>query len=121
MRGVSPAIGGLQLKPGGNLMHATKNDLMHVQGQVNALISEVRDMRTLMHQYMMEVDKRVNLFSMEMHGVGGQWYPMANQAAAGTYGQGGAGAGQPAPAAGAHQLDAAATASLAAMVSAPSL
>jgi len=78
--GPSGMGGGLLIKgPGTSVLHATKNDLMHVQGQVNALISEVRDMRTLMHQYMMEVDKRVNLFSMEMHGVGGQWYGGAQQ------------------------------------------
>lgn len=103
-----------QIKPGSTLQHATKSDLEHVQGQVNALISEVRDMRTLMHQYMMEVDKRVNLYSLEMSGaaaLGGQWFPMAAQAQASS-----AQAGQPNGGSGqTHSgLDAVATASLAA-------
>jgi len=77
-----PLSPGLSIKPGTNLMHATKSDLMHVQGQVNALISEVRDMRTLMQHYMMEVDKRVNLFAMEMQAAGGSaWYPNGNAGA----------------------------------------
>lgn len=106
-----------QIKPGSSLPHATKNDLLHVQGQVNALISEVRDMRTLMHQYMMEVDKRVNLYSMEMSGVhalGGQWFPQQGGPQAGP--QAGYAGGQQSDGGGqTHSgLDAVATASIAA-------
>jgi hypothetical protein len=118
IRGPSSSTGGgLVVKQASNAQHATKTDLMHVQSQVNALISEVRDMRTLMHQYMMEVDKRVNLFSMEMHGVGGQWYQAPGQVGAATPGFTGQVSGQSPPASGGQgQLDALASANLAAMV-----
>jgi len=118
---------GVQIKQGGAVgMHATKSDLMHVQGQVNALISEVRDMRTLMHQYMMEVDKRVNLFSMEMHGAANRFPYGPNgaqgQGALGAGGMAGGGHGLPVSGAGNGQtFDPAAAASLAAMVSQPSM
>jgi len=86
--GAPPGV--LQMKPAATTaQHATKGDLSHVQGQVNQLITEVRDMRTLMHQYMMEVDKRVNLFTMEMHG--GTNAAAAAAAAAGTWYQPGNG------------------------------
>ncbi|KAG8465632.1 hypothetical protein KFE25_002939 [Diacronema lutheri] len=112
-----------QTKLAGTVPHATKNDLMHVQGQVNALISEVRDMRTLMHQYMMEVDKRVNLFSMEMsgaHAIGSHWFPIAGQPPGGACTGAQATFAVTPPGSSADQphsgLDAVASASLAAMV-----